>query len=509
MTLNRRMLLTNSCLFLAFLVFGGAALWGVLSLRRDVRIVNQEYNELQIIEEIRILVEVAHGIMRSPSYDRVVVGEALNDAANRLEVFHGIHDAHLAAEPEHEEEERDATHRSLEAIRKVLAALEENDKGTAVGENNAAHAAMLGQALDNLLALERIDSAVVHETRERASRTMETIIVLLLVFGTGVLAVGVMVVVAQHKQVIVPLQRLREGVRHMAGARFTERLEPAGDDELRAVAREFNQMAEELDGLYRDLGAKVASKSKELVRTERLASVGFLAAGVAHEINNPLSIIATYAEMSLRKLRKSLDAESAEDAERTLDTIHREAFRCKQIIEKLMALTRGQRDTRQAVAVTTAIEEVVSALTALGDYRQHDVTLDISDCASCRVSANEVEFKQVLMNLVINSLEATPTDGGQIRIRGRLTGDEFELAVIDNGRGMSRETIENVFEPFYSNHGHGADRGTGLGLSITHAIVTDHGGQIRAESDGPGRGARFIVTWPLLSQETGHESASD
>lgn len=505
MTLNRRILLTNLCVFMAFLLFGWAALWGVLSLRRDVRIVNQEYSELEIIEEIRILVEVAHGIMRSPAYNRDVVRETLNAAAMKLEVFHGIHDAHMAAEPEHEDDERDATHRSLLAIRKVLEALEDSGAEASGADAAVAHVAMVGEALDHLLALERIDSDVVQATQQRASYTMETIIILLLVCGTGAVGVGGMVILSQHKQVIVPLQRLREGVRHMANARFTERIEPMGDDELRAVACEFNQMAEELDGLYRELESKVMSKSKELVRTERLASVGFLAAGVAHEINNPLSIIATYAEMSLKRLRKSLDAESAGDAERTLDIIHREAFRCKQIIEKLMALTRGRRDARHAVVVTSSIEEVVSALTTLRDYRQHKVTLDLSDCASCRVTANEVEFKQVLMNLVINALEATPPDGGRVRVEGHVAGDEFELAVIDNGRGMSRETLDKVFEPFYSHHGHSGDRGTGLGLSITHAIVVDHGGRIRAESDGPGRGARFVVTLPLLEEEAGYE----
>src|SRR6185369_10914403 len=114
-----------------------------------------------------------------------------------------------------------------------------------------------------------------------------------------IIAIAVLIGVSQYRGVMRPLRRFSSGVRSIAGGNFRRRLVIAGDDEFAGLAQDFNRMAAELDGLYRELEDKVATKSKELVRSERLASVGFLAAGVAHEINNPLGIISGYAELSL------------------------------------------------------------------------------------------------------------------------------------------------------------------------------------------------------------------
>ena len=119
---------------------------------------------------------------------------------------------------------------------------------------------------------------------------------------------GILLGVLQYRSVTRPLRRLSEGVRKIAAGQFSGRVRGAegGRDEFASLARDFNRMAEELDGLYRELERKVEAKSRELVRSERLAGVGYLAAGVAHEINNPLGIIAGYAEYSLSLLRSGL-----------------------------------------------------------------------------------------------------------------------------------------------------------------------------------------------------------
>jgi signal transduction histidine kinase len=115
---------------------------------------------------------------------------------------------------------------------------------------------------------------------------------------------------------------------------------------------------------------------------------------------------------------------------------------------------------------------------------------------------NITEVKQVLLNLTVNALEATHAGGGEVRISGRWHNGMVELSVRDNGRGMSRQTLERAFEPFYTERRGtkgGVDRGTGLGLTISHAIIESHGGQIHAESDGPGRGSRFVVQLPAAA----------
>jgi signal transduction histidine kinase len=111
-------------------------------------------------------------------------------------------------------------------------------------------------------------------------------------------------------------------------------------------------------------------------------------------------------------------------------------------------------------------------------------------------------MKQVVLNLTVNALEAVSPNNGEVRIEGRQAGKWVELSVTDNGRGMNAESIKHVFEPFYTEKRGSAEPGTGLGLTITHAIVQSHGGRIQAESDGPGRGARFTIFLPAY-QATG------
>jgi two-component system, NtrC family, sensor kinase len=318
---------------------------------------------------------------------------------------------------------------------------------------------------------------------------------------------AVTLTLSQYRGVMRPLLRLRSGVRAITGGRFSRRLDVTGDDELAELARDFNQMAEELEALYRELEEKVAVKSRELVRSERLASVGFLAAGVAHEINNPLSIITGYAELSLRELGK-VPGGASEKTIQSLQVICDEAFRCKQITQKLLSLARGApgapgfpgRPAREPVSLAAVAEDVALMVRGLSLFQRRKVTLRFDSANDVTVLGNESEMKQVLLNLTVNALEAVADDTGEVVIEGRRRGDAVELAVIDNGRGMTARTLEHVFEPFYTDK-RGTDPtgpGTGLGLSIVHAIVESHGGKIAAASAGMGQGSRFVITFPAV-----------
>jgi signal transduction histidine kinase len=286
---------------------------------------------------------------------------------------------------------------------------------------------------------------------------------------------------------------------------------PAGDDnEFARLAADFNRMADQLDGFYKDLEQKVAAKSKELIRSERLASVGYLAAGVAHEINNPLGIISGYAEYALADLKTGNPAAAAE-VDNTLKIIRDEAFRCKDITAKLLSLARQGETKRQRVNLADVAENVVSVVGGLRDFKDRRITVRAETRELLTVDGVEGEIKQVLMNLLINALEATADSEGSGEVHVTVTrGDDphgrpaVTLAVSDNGRGMPPEILEHVFEPFFTDRPRREDApprpGTGLGLSITHAIVQSHHGRISAHSEGPGQGSRFVVELPAARE---------
>src|SRR5205814_1271179 len=271
--------------------------------------------------------------------------------------------------------------------------------------------------------------------------------------------------------------------------------------------------AGELDSFTRQLETKVATKSKELVRSERLASVGFLAAGVPHEINNPLSIISGYAELSLKQLqhatagaRTTEEADAMREVTQALRAIRDEAFRCKEITGKLLSLARGGTErSKEEFSIARIAEEVASLVRGLASYRDRRVVVDLDAREILTVCGNPNEIKQVLLNLVVNALDASPPQAGVVRVEARRADANWvELIVSDNGRGMPPHVLEHVFEPFFTaKRGTSAEPGTGLGLSITHAIVQGHGGTVRAESEGLGRGSRFVVRLPAATVAAG------
>jgi signal transduction histidine kinase len=320
----------------------------------------------------------------------------------------------------------------------------------------------------------------------------------------GAILVGIM----QYRGVMLPLGILRIGVRRIAAGHFAQRLTPRGGEEFVELAGEFNRMATELDGFYHQLEEKVAQKSRELIRSERLASVGYLAAGVAHEINNPLGIISGYAEYSLEQLKRpatgnGLPPSAEDDLAKSLRIICEEAFRCKDITGKLLSLARQGDESRQNVCLADVADKVVSIVGGLREFRDRRLKVEAPTDPALRmklcVLAVEAEMQQVVLNLTLNALDASPAGSGEVRIEITRRENDVELSVIDNGKGMTRETIDRVFEPFFTEKRGSADArssttyGTGLGLSITHAIVEAHGGTITAESEGPGRGSRFVV----------------
>ena len=304
-----------------------------------------------------------------------------------------------------------------------------------------------------------------------------------------------------HRWVLYPVRLLHRGVRRVARGSFDYKINLQSGDEMQALAEAFNDMTAQLRAMYADLEHQVHERSRQLVRSERLAGVGFLAAGVAHEINNPLASIAFCSEALegrlgpwWRRRRTASGRVAAADAKvvgNYLRMIQEEAFRCKRITEKLLDFSRCGEIQRQRTDLAELVHGVVEMVRHMGKYRQKTITFHPREAVFAHVDPQEI--KQVVLNLVINALDSMEA-GGTLRIDVHHAGRMAEMVFEDDGCGMVPDVLENIFEPFFTRRKVG--KGTGLGLSITHRIVSQHGGEIEASSAGEGQGSRFLVRLP-------------
>jgi two-component system, NtrC family, sensor kinase len=299
-----------------------------------------------------------------------------------------------------------------------------------------------------------------------------------------------------------PLRELVKGSRRVAAGEFGYRIALDTRDEMAELADAMNEMTARFRAIRDDLDRQVQQRTRQVVRSEQLASVGFLAAGVAHEINNPLAAIALGAESLESRIAELLEsgeepAPSDRDVIRSyLRMIQTEAFRCKGITERLLDFSRMGDRTRSDNDLRELVQGVIDIVSHLGRHREARIELVPGEPLLAPV--NPQELKQVTLNLITNALDSL-SPGGLLKIELRAVGDQAEMTFTDNGCGMTDEVLEHLFEPFFTRRRGG--QGTGLGLSITFRIVADHGGHIEAHSDGPDKGSRFRVTLPLAARQ--------
>lgn len=305
-----------------------------------------------------------------------------------------------------------------------------------------------------------------------------------------------------------PIHALETGVGRVARGDLGHRIDLHSGDEMEDLSRAFNDMLGQLNELYNDLARQVNERSRQLVRSERLASVGFLAAGVAHEINNPLASIAFCSEALearlgglLHTLRPGSAGEEVEVFGKYLRMIQEEAFRCKSITERLLEFSRTGEPRRDSADLRGLVQAVLDVTQHLPNHRGKQITFEVpADRSGGRIcaSVNAEEIKSVILNLVVNALESMEEDG-RLTIRLSQHDGRAELRFSDTGCGMTREVLENIFEPFYTRSRSG--KGTGLGLTISHLVISQHGGEIEASSAGPGQGSTFVVRLPIQPVE--------
>jgi signal transduction histidine kinase len=260
---------------------------------------------------------------------------------------------------------------------------------------------------------------------------------------------------------------------------------------FRAVKRSEAELArhrEHLEDLVAERSSQLAESHAELARSQRLASIGALAAGIAHEINNPLGMIL---------LETGLATEDIEDnpaVARRLSKITEYTERCGRIVKNVLQFSRDEPTMRHALDVNATVRR---ARDLMREYCvAHGVGLELDlDGTPLTALGNATEIEQVWVNLIHNAIGATPS-GGRVVMTTRKVGDKIVATVVDNGRGMSESEREHALDPFFTNRA-GAG-GTGLGLSICHGIVTSHGGTIDVASV-EGRGTTLTVELPMAT----------
>ncbi|MEZ4366671.1 MAG: ATP-binding protein [Kofleriaceae bacterium] len=334
------------------------------------------------------------------------------------------------------------------------------------------------QATDLALYQER----AVTSTAKNLEYNEERLRLYTILLGVSAVVVGLLITI-WATLTLRPLRRLREGARRIGAGDHGGRIDERGPAEVADLAREFNAMAH-----------AVEERQRELVRSERLAAIGKMAAMITHEVRNPLSSIALNTEL----LGDELDALAASPEARELcRAITREVDRLTGITEDYLALARAPkpRTAPQALGelVTATAEFLREELTARGVALELELAADLPPAP---IDAGQL--RQCLINLVRNAAEAlADRPGGTIRLVTRRLEAGLAIEVIDDGPGIPADLRPRLFDPFFTTKA----GGTGLGLAISQQIARDHGGQLQVESD-PGAGATFRVIVPLASDAT-------
>ena len=244
---------------------------------------------------------------------------------------------------------------------------------------------------------------------------------------------------------------------------------------------------------------RLQETQRRLSRSEKLAGIGTLAAGVAHEINNPLASVASCAEGLMNRM-DNLDFKSKDDKEvfpDYLKTICDEAYRCKSIISKLLDFSRRPEPVFGKVDIKGLVSDVVKMMGRQKERKRLDIELNFSS-EPIIIFGDSNQLKQVFLNMIFNAIDAT-RDGGKIKISTIGNDDCAQIMFEDTGCGIASENLDKIFEPFFTTKSPG--KGTGLGLSICYGIVEDHKGKIFVNSNGVGKGTTFTLTLPIHNEK--------
>ncbi|MDX9858396.1 MAG: ATP-binding protein [candidate division Zixibacteria bacterium] len=351
------------------------------------------------------------------------------------------------------------------------------------------------------------------------AQTIAILLTVLVVLATIVLLAFIISAITK------PVTELVSVTDQVSRGDLSRRVEINQHDEIGHLASTFNKMIEslrqsrnEIEEYNRNLEQKIVERTRQLeeaqaqlIQSEKMSAIGQLAAGVAHELNNPLGGILGYAQFTLEKLQKNVPEKTTskeiESYLRYVRDIEVQARRCKAIVQNLLRFSRSSRtEDFEEIDVNRTVEETIS-------FVEHQLRLSKIDLRTTlaknlpMIRGNTGQLQQVFTNLLINAMHAS-APGSCIEIYSRYSpalgefGGAVELVFTDHGCGIAQENIKKVFEPFFTTKEVG--KGTGLGLSVSYGIIRSHGGEINV-SETPNGGATFTIVLPLQK----HPSLSD
>jgi two-component system NtrC family sensor kinase len=314
-----------------------------------------------------------------------------------------------------------------------------------------------------------------------------------IVFGSLLAVLFIWVVIYR------PVKELIDGTHRVAGGDLDYRLPVRSDDELGDLARSFNKMTGEVAGVQAKIEEQVRRKTAELERvhktllgTEKMASIGKLAATVAHEINNPLFGILTYARLTRRGILQH-EFEGRDELAGNLQTIERESKRCGDLVKNLLTFSRQAPSHREPNNLNTVVERAVSLVKHKLDMQSIELKQHMAEgLPPVECDANQIQ--QVVLVLMVNASEAMPK-GGTLEIATAFDArsEQGVVTVKDTGNGIPPDVLPHIFDPFFTTK---EDQNrTGLGLAVAHSIMEQHAGEISVRST-IGEGTEFRLALP-------------
>ena len=295
-------------------------------------------------------------------------------------------------------------------------------------------------------------------------------------FAVGLGGVGLLIGIVAFViilRTLRPLQILRARAQQVAGGDYARRAAVSSHDEIGELVREFDVMA-----------AAIQEREQRLIRSERLATVGRMAAQITHEVRNPLASIGLYAELLGDEI-----AEKGPEPRRLLSSIASEVDRLTEITENYLRFARFPEAKLEPEDLGAVVESVLEFSRA--ELAQAGIALDIAVASGLpEIAGDESQLRQALMNLVRNAREAM-AGGGRLRVSVDAGEGQVRLRLSDTGAGIAEGNLAKIFDPFFSTK----DKGTGLGLALVQQIVAEHAGRIDVEST-PGHGTTFTLTFP-------------
>jgi two-component system, NtrC family, sensor kinase len=296
---------------------------------------------------------------------------------------------------------------------------------------------------------------------------------------SAIFAISFLLWISVQKLIGRPVRQLVKATKIIADGNLEYKIKKFKNDELGLLGRSFNEMT-----------SKLVTAQRQLYQSDKLASLGRLTSGIAHEINNPLTGVLAYSSILLK--RDDLKPDVKED----LEVIVRESKRCREIVKGLLDFARQEPPQKSNVHINEVINRTISILNNQLNLKKISIQLNTSDNLPV-IEADANQLQQVIMNLLVNATDATEKKGEKIHIATRIEKleglDCVTIVIKDFGCGIPPENLTKIFEPFYTTKG---QKGTGLGLAVVWGIIEKHDGKIEVESE-LGKGTTFVIRLPV------------